>query len=249
MIKNKRGISEIVATVLLIALTIIVAVIIFTWGTFFVSQTTEEVQETSSRNIACTDARFEVLSAGCKEGSANVGKLLNIVIENKADQDITGFIVRAHNYTNNFIGVNLNVQIPGGKLPPFSIMKVDYTPGGNQPSDVFFPPLLEIVPKITLDDGTQISCPAVLEEFNSRDFSLMGACGGAESMPCDEYSPDCDTQICNTLNNRCGTGGSNGRGEGWDCSGKGPTYCKQCVGGRNNPTSYPGPNSDCVINP
>ncbi len=242
MIRNKRGISEIVATVLLIALTIIVAVIIFTWGTFFVSQTTEEVQETSSRNIACTDVRFEILSVSCSDGKVNIGNFTGFVVENKIDKDISSFIVRVRNNSLNVLDPDVQTM-----LQKFGIVNINYGFEANINS-ILYPTLVEVIPKITLEDGREVTCSAALEDFNVIDLPLQGACGGDDSALCKKDSD------CSAYNMRCsGRVGTKRCTDGYDTQGwqcdNNVALCQKCVQGRIYPVNNPGPNSDCVANP
>lgn len=52
--KNKKGISPLIATVLVIGFTIVLAALVITWGTKLFKTTVEETQTTSNFNLACT---------------------------------------------------------------------------------------------------------------------------------------------------------------------------------------------------
>ena len=58
MVNNKRGISPVIATVLLIAIVVVIAAIIFIWASNFVS---EDIQKfDSSIKNACADVDLEI---------------------------------------------------------------------------------------------------------------------------------------------------------------------------------------------
>ena len=52
--KNKKGISPLIATVLIIGFTIVLAALVITWGTKLFKSTVSETESTSKFNLACT---------------------------------------------------------------------------------------------------------------------------------------------------------------------------------------------------
>ena len=52
--KNKRGISPLIATVLIIGFTIVLAALVITWGTNLFQKTVAETETASNFNLACT---------------------------------------------------------------------------------------------------------------------------------------------------------------------------------------------------
>ena len=60
MFTNKRGVSPLIATVLIIGFTVALAAIIFTWGQSFVRETTEQTAQAASSAIDCANLNFEV---------------------------------------------------------------------------------------------------------------------------------------------------------------------------------------------
>ena len=59
---SKRGVSPLIATVLIIGFTVALAAIIFTWGSSFVKDTTEQTSQNARSSLSCTlinyDAEF-----------------------------------------------------------------------------------------------------------------------------------------------------------------------------------------------
>ena len=88
--KNKKGISPLIATVLVIGFTIVLAAMVITWGTKLFKTTTEETGKTSQFNLLCTTGYDIEYSA--KKGTGNeVGKIV-ILAKNKNDKKIGGFL-------------------------------------------------------------------------------------------------------------------------------------------------------------
>ena len=62
--KDKKGISPLIATVLIIGFTIVLAALVITWGTKLFKTTVAETEEASKFALACTTGlKLEVLSA------------------------------------------------------------------------------------------------------------------------------------------------------------------------------------------
>ena len=93
MIINKKGISPLIATVLIIGFTIVIAALVITWGTNLFKKTQERTGEVSDLNLACT----EVLG-GMSLTQTNVDEsTITLTIDNGAGRDVNGFVVRVYN--------------------------------------------------------------------------------------------------------------------------------------------------------
>ena len=57
---NKRGISPLIATVLIIGFTVALAAVVMTWGSGFVRETTESTSEQATSAIECARLNLEV---------------------------------------------------------------------------------------------------------------------------------------------------------------------------------------------
>lgn len=64
--KNKKGISPLIATVLLIGFTVALAAMVFTWGNSFIKKTTEKTEEGTAIALKCaTELGFEISGVSC----------------------------------------------------------------------------------------------------------------------------------------------------------------------------------------
>ncbi len=83
---RKRGISPLIATVLLIGFTVAIAAIVIFWSRNFVKEKAEKEGALSEKKLKCENVEIDIKS---------IDKLnKNIVIENKGNEDIDGFILR-----------------------------------------------------------------------------------------------------------------------------------------------------------
>ncbi|MEK6937205.1 MAG: archaellin/type IV pilin N-terminal domain-containing protein [Nanoarchaeota archaeon] len=98
---NKKGISPLIATVLLIGFTVALAGVVITWGGGFVDRITAGTEERTDITLACSsDVRFEIDKVVCNDG-AGVSK---ITIENKGSIKIEEFRLRFFNADNDVTG-------------------------------------------------------------------------------------------------------------------------------------------------
>jgi len=93
---NKKGISPMIATVLLIGFVISIILLILLWGKDYIEELAEKRGALAEKQQECTKIQFDVLKA-CWRGSAeiDVGTEAEIVLRNKVDVDIHKFIFRA----------------------------------------------------------------------------------------------------------------------------------------------------------
>ncbi|MEK6861344.1 MAG: archaellin/type IV pilin N-terminal domain-containing protein [Nanoarchaeota archaeon] len=108
---NKRGISPLIATVLIIGFTIALAALIITWGVSFVTQQTVETGEEAQKTLDL------VKNSGIKirkvtfddndDGTNNGPDMFDVQIENTGTITLDGFLIRAYDtngdvYTNDY---------------------------------------------------------------------------------------------------------------------------------------------------
>ena len=146
--KQKKGLSNMVAYVLLITITIALSVLVYNWLQFYVGAS--DLEE-------CPDGvNLVIQNYTCSKGQN--GKV-NVTLKNKGLFEVDGFILRVHDridadfgfYTLNSSGSVISVGGTDSKNYLFS----DY------PSDGFTDvTLIEVQPIIVGDDGRNISCPS-----------------------------------------------------------------------------------------
>lgn len=86
---NKKGISPLIATVLIIGFTVALAALIFTWGADFVKKTTEETSSKTTSALKCAnELNFEITDYDCASGS--------LKLDNRGKIDIKSLLFRVH---------------------------------------------------------------------------------------------------------------------------------------------------------
>ncbi len=104
---DRKGVSPLIATVLIIGFTVALAAIIITWGGRFVQQTQEDVDRQAKVGIACSKLNFEVTKTTCATHLSypgalpNYGALDKITMSSNTNQDIAGFTFRLTNHSGS----------------------------------------------------------------------------------------------------------------------------------------------------
>src|SRR3989344_9629927 len=86
---EKRGISPLIATVLLIGFTIALAVIVTNWGLNYVKGTTERTSQQTEQALSCiNNLDFEIVDVSCEDNT--------ISVDNKGANSIESLTIRLH---------------------------------------------------------------------------------------------------------------------------------------------------------
>ncbi len=97
---NKKGISPLIATVLLIGFTVALAGVVITWGGGFIKNITSSTEERTESTLACAgDLNFEITKVNCgrKDGvdvGPEVDEQSKITIDNKGSVKLESVVFR-----------------------------------------------------------------------------------------------------------------------------------------------------------
>ena len=148
---NKKAISPLIATVLLIAFSISVGVLVVNWGQNYVENQTREAGERADTQMACgLDVDLDFVYAGatpqiCDEGPGNI----KFTLENSARTSIKNLTVNilGNNNTNSTV---LTANINSGGVQRFNI---SYDVGiiGNLTQ-------IRIAPTVETESGSITTC-------------------------------------------------------------------------------------------
>ena len=162
--KSKRGISPLIATVLLIAFAVALGAVVMNWGKSYVEDTTKNVEETSDRKLDCSlsvkMAVHQISGANkiCFDGDEDV---LEVILKNSGTEDIAG-IQSTIIGVDNIVDYDNNVSIKSAGLYK---LKLSYDPDENGAIEqvVFHP-------KITV---TGTSIPAVCNDMEVKVEEIL----------------------------------------------------------------------------
>lgn len=142
---NKKAISPLIATVLIVGMTIALASMVIIWGRNMVQTTQEETELDAQSKLLCSQNVEVEIKDICYDNN------LKIQIENKKQQEITGFNFRIKGSNSDQIAH----EPPLTSLSPMfiSIITIPHSQSivGNIEE-------IEIIPKITLKDK-HFFCP------------------------------------------------------------------------------------------
>jgi len=98
MIKNKRGISPLIATVLLIGFAVALAAVVMTWGLDFIKSTADTTEQQTENTLICaTELSFAISNVDLNAGT--------VTVDNRGQVDINSLAFRVYNAS----GVTTNV--------------------------------------------------------------------------------------------------------------------------------------------
>lgn len=100
---NKKAVSPLIATVLLIAFAVALGAIVMNWGESFVRKTQDTASTASEGRLECTLAvDFEVINAQYEENTSDENATLSVLIRNGGDEPIAEFVAQV--FTNTTKG-------------------------------------------------------------------------------------------------------------------------------------------------
>ena len=110
---NKRGISPLIATVLLIGFTVALAAVVITWGTGFVQKVTSGTEQKTDKAIICTsDLNFEIESVKCPN---------KITLDNVGEVNIKKFNLRFFSANDDLLGIQNLDKLDKYQLKQFTL--------------------------------------------------------------------------------------------------------------------------------
>lgn len=146
---KKRGISPLIATVLLIGFTIAIAAIVMIWGGNIVKERAQKISAKNEAQTSCaTKIEIDLKTAKCLDSK------LNVVVENKGSDTINGFRARIH-YGDGDIATE-NVPETISKVSQ-KTLKIDYDTAKSVDS-------VEIIPFV-IKQSLSYTCSEKLKEI------------------------------------------------------------------------------------
>jgi|SRR3989344_4523178 len=130
MILNKRAITPLIATILLIGFTVVLAGIIFTWGNKLASSLQQMSEETSEKEITC----ISDFSLRFRKAEVIESNKIRLLVENNGQGNIDKFKVRVYgkdgvDNIETSDGLNSyeikNIEIPYNSLKTGNVNEVE----------------------------------------------------------------------------------------------------------------------------
>lgn len=144
----KKGISPLIATILLIGFTVALAVVVFNWGVGFVQNAQENVEKTTESSLACTNK----LNFDIKEVRCNLQEQ-KIVIENNGEADIVNLTLRVHHAGEKITPISFSEGIPSFGANTFDLTAQGLIAGNE----------VDAIATIKSDSGSNILCSQIIK--------------------------------------------------------------------------------------
>ncbi|MEM4245398.1 MAG: archaellin/type IV pilin N-terminal domain-containing protein [Candidatus Nanoarchaeia archaeon] len=165
--RHKKGISPLIATVLILGFTVALAAIIMVWGQRFTTTMQKQTEETSTTQITCaTDVDFKIKDV-CQVSSSPLK--YKVVIENNGKIKLEKLIVRFYEGSDK---MKAKDDLFANGIESYMINSAEYTPG----TDLNNVKYVEAIPIIKIS-GKEVTCSA-----NKQDFGDLS--GSAITTPC-----------------------------------------------------------------
>ena len=155
MIKSKKGISPLIATVLILGFTVALAAAIMTWGTTFTKNIQEGTSKSATAQISCAQDVSLTVKGVCTGGTVTG---YGITISNDGTANIDSFTVRLYENANKAESVAVATPISSLGLNQIVVM----------PTQVASVDKVEVIPTITVE-GNKVTCPQNVAPFGSLD--------------------------------------------------------------------------------
>ena len=148
---NKRGISPLIATVLLIGFTIALAAIIFSWISSFTEERAGKTAEIVKSEVSCATSIEVGVEKACVDSTG-----IHFIFENRENNDINGFVVRLESTKDSDVDV---IEVDQ-KLGALEVINVDLVP-----QNLAIPESALIVPKLSIDGKVALCQEKAIEVF------------------------------------------------------------------------------------
>ena len=148
---SKRGISPLIATVLLVGFTVALAAVVITWGGRFIQQTQDDVDRSTKLGLSCSKLNFEIVSVAC------ASLQMTVTINSNTDQIIDNVILRLTK-NDGSVAVTQNA-FSAPPLTGFGTQNAVATVAVGDAYDT-----IEVIAKVIVEGITE-TCQAGIEKF------------------------------------------------------------------------------------
>lgn len=162
---EKKGVSPLIATVLIIGFTIVLAVLVMNWALPFVRNLQETTEESSNIQILCAnDVIFSIRDA-CDSGTNQV----KLTVANDGIKNIDKFIGRFSKSLSDVEQKDLDFSTDGNGITSFDIESTIVSVSSEPIKQV------ELIPVVTIS-GKSVTCSTNVRKFGDLESAGLAAC-------------------------------------------------------------------------
>ncbi|MBT4576974.1 hypothetical protein HOM13_02390 [Candidatus Woesearchaeota archaeon] len=162
MRRNKKGISPLIATVLLIGFAVALAAVVMTWGLDFIKSTADATESQTQNTLICaSDLSFAISDVNPSEGS--------VTVDNRGQVDIKSVIFRIYGSSGVDTLDSSTGELNIASIPKFGVKKFMDNETSTRLIDLLGSPAtkVEAIATVAGDAGEEdIVCPQNIQEFN-----------------------------------------------------------------------------------
>ncbi len=149
MKRQKKGMSPLIATVLLIGFAVALAALVMTWGLDFIKDQTGRVDASTEEALLCVNQLDFKIEVNCGINATGA----NIAIDNRGTIDITALRLRKHTTTGAVTPIQLDYSLKSGEKKPYT----DLNPLTDATK-------VDVVATIKGKSGNDILCTSAIRE-------------------------------------------------------------------------------------
>jgi flagellin-like protein len=218
---TKKGISPLIATVLIIGFTVALAAVIMTWGSSFTKGMQKTTEESTQTQLVCAQEVSLSIKSACIDKSTSK---LQVTLENKGSKDIIEaawrfFETASKVEAKTFKGADLDASENAFKSYAISSYEITQLATPTKATEIKMDPKLvtqiEIIPSVTVS-GKKVTCAGASAKYGEAGSSTaIGDCSGTgttssgtsctDNSGCSGTTPICVSSICSacTTNAQC----------------------------------------------
>lgn len=148
---KKKGVSPMIATVMLVGFTVVVVGMVFVWSRGYIEERAQKEEALANTKLKCESVKFEV------EEAYQTGGGLHLKIKNSASQRIDAVVLRIK-------GDNVAATEEGFELKGLETKSLDIGPESFDATAVGEIDTVEIIPEIKAGKNTYVPCSSKMME-------------------------------------------------------------------------------------
>ena len=177
MDKSKKGISPLIATVLIIGFTVALATVIMTWGTKFTKDIQESTSSSANANMVCAQDVTLTIKNICKDSASGY----KIIVSNDGRYDLVDYKVRFYKNENDI--TTLKRKSGGATITSLEVASIstaaDVDGDGIADGDLeigfdYQLQRVELIPTVTVG-GKNVVCAQNLISFGEAGSNAEGS--------------------------------------------------------------------------
>lgn len=144
---RKRGVSPLIATILLVGFTVSIVTLTILWSSGYIQERAQKEDKLADAKLNCENLKFTVSEA------YQSGSELFMTLENQATFDIDAFILRIYGDTGEVEAVDLRQSLGSLETKKVNLGSVDFDVGVVETITT-----VDIIPQLRAGKGTYVPC-------------------------------------------------------------------------------------------